>query len=314
MVTTQKPRKKRNHSLMQVSTPANIALHALFILLVIFCVGPVLLIIAVSFTPEIEITTKGYSFFPSEWTLYNYEFLFQQPEVVFRAYGVTIFVTLIGTTAATLIIALFAYPLSRRDYPYRTFFTFVMVIPMVFSGGLVPYYITMTNVLQFNNTIFALLFPLLFNSFWCIVMRTFYQQTVPEALIESARLDGAGEYQTFFRIVLPISLPGLATVALFMFVIYWNDYFQAMLFLTSDAAKTNLQTMQYLCYRAISQASFLREQASSLGLLTAEQLKSIPDEGYRMTIAVVTMGPILIIYPFFQRYFISGLTVGAVKG
>jgi putative aldouronate transport system permease protein len=179
---------------------------------------------------------------------------------------------------------------------------------------LVPYYITMTNVLQINNTIFALLVPLLFNSFWCIVMRTFYQQTVPEALIESARLDGAGEYQTFFRIVLPISLPGLATVALFMFVIYWNDYFQAMLFLTSNDAKDSLQTMQYLCYRALSSANFLRTQASKLGILTAEQLRNIPDEGYRMTIAVVTMGPILIIYPFFQRYFIEGLTVGAVKG
>jgi len=172
----------------------------------------------------------------------------------------------------------------------------------------------MNNVLRVGNTAWALLLPLLFESFWCIVMRTFYQQTVPDALIESAKLDGANEYQTFFRIIMPISLPGLATVALFMFVTYWNDYFQAMLFLTTNEAKDRLQTMQYLCYRAISSVNFLRTQAASLGVLSAKQLQNLPNEGYRMTIAVVTMAPILVIYPFFQRYFIQGLTIGAVKG
>jgi putative aldouronate transport system permease protein len=145
-------------------------------------------------------------------------------------------------------------------------------------------------------------------------MRTFYQQTVPDALIESAKLDGANEYQTFFRIIMPISLPGLATVALFMFVSYWNDYFQAMLFLTTNEGKDSLQTMQYLCFRALSSVNFLRTQAASLGVLSAKQLRDLPNEGYRMTIAVVTMAPILVIYPFFQRYFIQGLTIGAVKG
>lgn len=302
------------NSLMRVKPVTNVILNVFFALLMICCVVPVILIIVVSFTPEKVITADGYQFFPRELTLYNYEFLFKQPEVILRAYGMTIFVTLMGTTLATLCIALYAYPLSRRDYPYRTFFTFYMFITMVFSGGLVPYYITMTNVLHLNNTVYALIVPLLFNAFWCIVMRTFYQQTVPEALVESAKLDGAGEYQTFFRIVLPISLPGLATIALFMFVIYWNDYYQAMLFLSANEAKDRLQTMQYLCYRALSSVNFLRTQAASLGVLSAEQLRNIPDEGYRMTIAVVTMGPILIIYPFFQRYFIQGLTIGAVKG
>lgn len=300
--------------LTQIRTPTNVILNLVFILLMVCCVVPVILIIIVSFTPEKVITADGYQFFPRELTLYNYEFLFKQPEVIFRAYGMTILVTIVGTFFATLCIALYAYPLSRRDYPYRKFFTFYMFVTMVFSGGLVPYYIVMTNILRLNNTVYALIVPLLFNAFWCIVMRTFYQQTVPDALVESAKLDGAGEYQTFFRIVLPISLPGLATIALFMFVIYWNDYYQAMLFLTSGEAKDRLQTMQYLCFRALSSVNFLRTQAASLGVLSAEQLRNIPDEGYRMTIAVVTMGPLLIIYPFFQRYFIQGLTIGAVKG
>lgn len=312
--TGRRKKHPETNRLMQVRPAANIALNVIFSVLVLFCVVPVLLIIVVSFTPEKVITADGYRFFPRELTLYNYEFLFKRPEIVFRAYGMTILVTVVGTFFATLVIALYAYPLSRKDFPYRAFFTFYMFITMVFSGGLVPYYITVTNVLHLNNTIYALIIPLLFNAFWCIVMRTFYQQTVPDALIESAKLDGAGEYQTFFRVVLPVSLPGLATIALFMFVIYWNDYYQAMLFLNTNQAKDSLQTMQYLCYRALSSVNFLRTQAASLGVLSAEQLRNIPDEGYRMTIAVVTMGPILIIYPFFQRYFIQGLTIGALKG
>lgn len=299
---------------MEVGPAANAVLHIVFILLVAVCVLPVLLIIIVSFTPEALITRDGYSFFPAGLSLYNYRFLFRQPGVVLRAYGMTISITVSGTILSTLCIALYAYPLSRRSFPYRGAFTVFMFITMIFSGGLVPYYVTMNNLLKLSNTVWALLLPLLFNPFWCVVMRTFYQQTVPDALVESAKLDGAGEYQTFFRIIMPISLPGLATIALFMFVIYWNDYYQAMLFLTTNEAKDSLQTMQYLCYRALSSINFLRTQAASLGVLSAKQLRDMPNEGYRMTIAVVTMAPLLVIYPFFQKYFVQGLTIGAVKG
>lgn len=298
--------------LMGLGRAANAANIAMFTLLALFCVIPVLLVVVVSFTPERIITRSGYSFFPGVFTLYNYEYLFRQPQVIGQAYLMTVLVTLAGTALSTLVIAGYAYPLSRKDYPYRKFFTIYMFITMVFGGGLLPYFIAVKNVLGLGDTIWALILPLLFNSFWCIVMRTFYQQSVPGELIECARLDGAGEVRTFFRIVAPISLPGLATVALFMFVTYWNDYFQAMLFL--NARQDELQTMQYLCYRALSSVNFLRTQASNLGMLSAEQIASIPDEGYRMTIAVVTVAPILAVYPFFQRYFIQGLTVGAVKG
>ena len=295
-----------------ISRGSNVALNILFILLAAFCVIPVLLVIIVSFTPENVITRRGYSFFPAELTLYNYEYLFMQPKIIGQAYMMTILVTLAGTFLSTMIICLFAYPLSRPDYPYRKVFAMFMFVTMVFGGGLLPYFIVVKNVLNIADTVWCLILPLLFNSFWCIVMRTFYQQSVPVALIECARLDGASELRTFFQIVLPISLPGLATVALFMFVTYWNDYYQAMLFM--NAQKDTLQTMQYMCYRALSSVNFLRTQAANLGMLSAEQLASIPNEGYRMTIAVVTIAPILCIYPFFQRYFIAGLTVGAVKG
>lgn len=295
-----------------ISRGSNVVLNIIFILLAAFCVVPVILVVIVSFTPETIISRWGYSFFPRGLTLYNYEYLFMQPEVIGRAYLMTILVTLVGTTLSTLIICLYAYPLSRSDYPYRKVFAMYMFVTMVFGGGLLPYFIVVKNVLNIGDTIWCLIMPLLFNSFWCIVMRTFYQQSVPPALIECARLDGASETRTFFQIVLPISLPGLATVALFMFVTYWNDYYQAMLFLS--AQKDTLQTMQYMCYRALSSVNFLRTQAANLGMLSAEQLANIPNEGYRMTIAVVTIAPILCIYPFFQRYFIAGLTVGAVKG
>ena len=278
-LTTRRKQKETVNPLMQVGPLTNVLLNIVFALLVCACVIPVILVIVVSFTPERIITGQGYSFFPQTLTLYNFEFLFRQPELVFRAYGMTIAVTVAGTIASTLCISLFAYPLARRNYPYRTFFTVFMFITMVFTGGLTPYYIMVSNVLKISNTPWCLLLPLMFNAFWCIVMRTFYQQTVPEALIESAKLDGAGEYQTFFRIVLPISLPGLATVALFMFVNYWNDYFQAMLFLNTTSAKDSYQTMQYLCFQALTSINFLRTQAASLGMLSADQLRNMPDEG-----------------------------------
>lgn len=313
-IEAKKPKIKStgNHDLMLATKPTNVVLNIIFAILAAFCVVPVILVIVVSFTAESAITRNGYSFFPAEWSLYNYEFLFRQPDVIARAYLMTIFVTVVGTFTSVLCITLYAYPLSRKDYPYRKFFTMYMFVTMVFSGGLLPYFIVVRNILKIADTVWCLILPLCFNSFWCIVMRTFYQQSVPEALIESARLDGASEMRTFFQVVLPISLPGLATVALFMFITYWNDYYQAMLFLSSK--KDQLQTMNYLCYRALSSVEFLRTQAASLGMLSADQLAAIPDEGYRMTIAVVTIAPILVIYPFFQRYFISGLTVGAVKG
>jgi putative aldouronate transport system permease protein len=292
----------------------NVILNVVFALIALCCVLPVVLIISVSFTPESIITREGYNFIPSQLTTYNYNYLFQQSGVVLRAYGITLIVTSVGTVASSFIIAMYAYPLSRSNYPYRRFFTVYLFITMIFSGGLVPYFVVMNNVLKVSNSIWCLLLPLLFNAFWCIVMRTFYQHTIPDALIESAKLDGASEFRTLVQIVFPISLPGLATVALFMMVTYWNDYYNAMLFLTSNDAKDSLQTMQYLCYRALSSVAFLRTQAAQMGILTAEQLKAVPDEGYRMAIAVVTMGPILIVYPFFQRYFIQGLTIGSVKG
>lgn len=299
---------------MSIRPSTNIFLCVIFGTLALCCVIPVVLVISVAFTPEKIIATEGYNFIPSEFTLYNFEYLFKQPELVFRAYGMTLFVTTVGTCVSTLIIALYAYPLSRRNYPYRRHFTVFMFITMIFNGGLVPYFVVMNNILSLSNTVWVLLLPLFFNAFWCIVMRTFYQQTIPDALIECARLDGASELRTLFQIVFPISLPGLATISLFMMVTYWNDYFQAMLLLTSQDAKDTLQTMQYLCFRALSSVNFLRTQAARLGVLSADQLRNVPDEGYRMAIAVVTMGPILVVFPFFQRYFIQGLTIGAVKG
>ena len=304
------PRRK-NLDPNRMSPTAVIILNIIFILGVIVCIAPVLLIISVSFTSEANILKDGYKLFPTSWSLDTYKFLFKDPSVVFNAYYVTIFTTVVATIAGLINCSLFAYPISRKDFKFQNEVTFFMFFTMLFGGGLVAYYIVMTGLFGMRDNILAMIVPYSFNAFWVIVMRTFYKNQIPESVIESARIDGAGEWRTLMQIVLPLSLPGLATVALFTTLNVWNDWFNCVLFINSDMI--NLQTM---IYRALRSVQMLRDIVSKMGQSVdlGSDVSKLPNETFRMALCVISIGPIILAYPFFQKYFIRGLSVGAIKG
>ncbi len=305
--------KKKNLDPNRMNPAAVVALNVLFILGLIVCIGPVLLIISVSFTSEADILKYGYQLFPRSFSLDTYRFLFKDPTVLVNAYRITIITTVMGTVFGLINVALFAYPISRKDFKFQNEMTFFMFFTMLFGGGLVAYYIVMTGVFGMRNNMLAMVLPYSFNAFWVIVMRTFYKNQIPESLIESARIDGAGEWRTLLQIVLPLSLPGLATVALFTTLNVWNDWFNCVLFIT-DNSMINLQTM---IYSALTSVQMLRDIVSRMGASAGgigSEMAKLPNETFRMALATVSIGPIVLAYPFFQKYFIKGLSVGAIKG
>lgn len=292
-----------------ISPFAATLLNVSFILLSLVCVMPVILVIVVSFTHIDSLVNEGYRFFPSKFSLVAYESLFKDYGTIVQAYMVSIGVTVIGTVLSVILMAMYAYPISRQDYPFRTFFTFFLFFTMLFSGGVVSKYIIFTQVLGLLDTYMALLLPLLIIPFNVIIMRTFFQATIHPALIESARIDGAGEFRIFFRIVLPLSLPVLATMALLGTILFWNDWFNSLLFIRTE----DKYPLQYLMLRVLNDVQYLRNNVQ-LAAQNPQLMSNLPDESLQMALAVVCMGPILLVYPYFQKYFVKGLTVGAVKG
>ncbi len=293
-----------------ISKRSNTALNVGFIVICLVFLVPIYLIIVSSFTEEKSLTLNGYRFWPMDWSVEAYKYLFQKGSIVGYAYSNTILATIGGTIACMIAVGLYAYPLSRRDFKYRNFFTFFSFFTMLFGGGMVAFYVAVRQVIGIGNTLWALFLPSAFSAYWVIVMRTFYQSNIPEAILESARIDGAGEWHTYLRIVLPLSKPGLATVALFAAVGIWNNFNNCLLFI-DDTKKYNLQ---YMIYQMMQNIRFLRENAAQMGGAAMEAAAKLPSETFRMAMAVVTVGPIILAYPFFQRYFIKGLTIGAVKG
>lgn len=284
-------------------------IHLLFILFSLACIIPVILVVIVSFTSESSVVEHGYRFWTQEWSVQAYHFLFKDSSTVVRAYVISILLTLAGTLINILIMGLYAYPLSRRDLPYRHIFTFLLVFVMLFNGGTVAKYMIFTKVLDLKDTYAALLLPLLMLPFYVIVMRTFFQTTIHPAIIESAKIDGAGELRIFARIIAPLSLPVFATVALFSTINYWNDWFNALLFI-DDSRKLPLQ---YLMIKVMNDVQFIKERMDPAAAVHLN-LADMPGETLRMAMVAVGIGPVIFAYPFFQRYFIQGLTVGSVKG
>jgi putative aldouronate transport system permease protein len=264
------------------------------------------LVLGVSFSDEKSIYEFGYKAIPRQFSLAAYQYLFKSPQSILDAYGITIFVTIVGTVISTLVISLYAYAISRREFAFRKFFTVLILITMLFNGGMVPWYIVCVRVLHIQDSIFALILPYLINGWYIIIMRTFFKTTIPDSVIESAKLDGAGEFRTYFKIVLPLSLPGLATVALFTTLGYWNDWWLPLMLINDS----KLYNLQYLIYIIMNNIQFLQTMAERGNIL----LVDIPSESARMAMCIITIGPILIAYPFFQRFFIKGLTIGAIKG
>ena len=225
---------------------------------------------------------------------------------IIRSYVVTITITVVGTIIGVLLIGTYAYALSRKTYAYRKFFTIVITIPMMFGGGMVATYMIIARLLHLTNTLWALILPMAMNSFNIIVLRTFFNTSIPDAVVESAKIDGASEWRLFFQIVIPMSLPGFATIALFLTLGYWNDWFNALLYIE----ESSLKPLQSLLMSIESNMQFLKSEGLKLGL----SVQDMPEESLRMAIVVISTLPILVAYPFFQRYFVNGLTVGAVKG
>lgn len=300
-------RKKDGVGNNTISNKTNVLFNFMFILYTCACILPIVLVVAVSLSSEMTIIDKGYNFFPQDFTGAAYSYIFTQGSSILKAYGVTIFVTVLGTFLSVFVIALYAYPISRKDFKYRNAFTFFVFFTMIFNGGLVPWYMMYSNILHLRNSMLAMIIPMLMNAWYILILRTFYVTTVPDSIIESARIDGAGEFRTFVQIVLPLSLPGLATVGLFQTLAYWNDWFNCLMFIEDNA----LYNLQYLMYKIMINIQVLGQ--GSKGAIYVDVSK-IPGETARMAICVLSIGPIIFAYPFFQQYFIKGLTVGAVKG
>ena len=270
---------------------------------------PFLLLIMSSFSSNDSIILYGYSLWPKEFSLEAYSYIWTERAQIFRAYGITIFVTAIGTCVGLIITLLYAYVLAHPHFPGKTFFSFFVFFTMLFNGGLVPTYIMYTRYLHIKNTFFALLIPsLLLNAFNVILVRTFIQGNVPASLSESAKIDGAGEFKIFVNIVLPLSKPIIATVGLFIGVAYWNDWMNGLYYVTDS----KLFSIQQLLTNMMKNIQYLSENASSMS--GSSMAATIPQATIRMAIAVIGILPILIIYPFVQKYFVKGIAVGAVKG
>lgn len=294
----------------RISQPSNVILNMIFLILSLTCILPVALVVAISFSAEESITEFGYRFIPKIASAEGYIFLADQSKMILRALGVSLFVTIVGTILGVLLTSLMGYVLSRPGYKLNGFLTMVVFIPMVFNGGLVSTYVVNTQLLGLKNSVWALILPLCVSSFNVIICRTFFKTTVPESLIESARMDGAGQLTIFSRIVLPISKPVLATIGLFLCFAYWNDWYQSMLYI--DDSK--LLSLQALLNGIMTNIQMLAKNAATMGASSAEYIANMPQEAARMAIVVIIVLPIACAYPYFQKYFISGLTIGAVKG
>lgn len=268
---------------------------------------PFILLIVSSLTDETILMSEGYKYLPSKLSMEAYDYLFQANRAsIFRAYGITVFNTVVGTSLSLIIAPMMAYVLSRKDYRKRNVLTFLVFFTMLFNGGLVPQYLMWTQIFHVKNTLFALLLPnLIFNGFYVILMKSFFAMNIHPALIEAAKIDGANEFFIYRKIVLPLSLPILATIGLMVGIGYWNDWMNGLYYITDN----KLFSLQNLLNRILVNIRMLSEFSEGVSL----DIK-VPSISIRMAMAVIGSLPIMMLYPFFQRYFVKGITLGGVKG
>lgn len=291
----------------RIKKPTNILFNVILTLLSLMCIIPFIFVVIISFTDEETLVMNGYRFIPEKVSFFAYKYIVSAGTEILRSYGVTIMVTVLGTILGLLLTGTYAYALSRKTYPYRGFFTKIIAIPMLFGGGMVANYLVITKILMLKNTIWALILPLCLNSFNIIVLRTFFKTSIPDAVVESAKIDGASEWRLFFKIVVPMALPGLATIGLFLTLGYWNDWFCALMYIDNGV----LKPLQFLLIQIENSIEFLTSNQALMG--AGVSVTRMPKETIKMAIVVISTLPIIFAYPFFQRYFINGLTVGAVK-
>lgn len=286
----------------------NIALHIVFTIMAACCLFPILLTLSISLSSSKSIVEQGYSLIPKDFSTEAYKFIFMDSTKILRAYGVTIFNAVVGGTLSVLVIAHLAYPLSRADFKLRKPLTFFILFTMLFNGGSVATYMSITTIYHLQNTIWVMILPCMMNVWYVVVLRTFFKTGVPNAIIESGKLDGASELRILWQLVFPISLPGIATIALFQVLMYWNEWNLPLLYIVEP----KLYNLQFLLQQMMQNIQMLNENPE-FAQQAAAGMAEIPTEGARMALCFVAMGPILVTYPFFQKYFIQGLTVGSVK-
>lgn len=287
----------------------NIIGYSILLIIALICLIPFLLVLMGSLTEEKEIIMNGYSLFPSKISLTAYKTALEEPMAIVRAYGVTVSLTVLGTSIGLFIVAMTGYVLQRKDFEWRNKVSFFFYFTTLFSGGLVPWYILMVKYLHLKDNYLALLLPPLLSVFNIIIMKS-YIAGIPQALTESAKIDGAGDFQIFIKVILPLIKPALATVGLFIALAYWNDWYNSMLFINNE----KLFSLQYYLYKIVNNIEAYKNILSQAGGSTIGSVIEMPTESLKMALAIIVTGPIILLYPFVQKYFVSGVTIGAVKG
>lgn len=286
---------------------AQIIINIVLVAACFLIIYPLLLVIGVSLTDEKTLLYSGYQVIPSNFSLEAYKYVFKNPTTIIDAYKVTFAFSVIGTALSVLLMAMLAYPLTKKELKGRNFVSFLLFFTMLFSGGLVPSYILITRYLHLGDTIWVYILPSMISVWYTFMMRTFFND-LPKEIFESALVDGAGEFRIFFRMVIPLSKPVIAAVALFIFLGKWNDWFTSLLYINDP----KLVSLQYLLQKIMNDIKLLSENSGNMSI--QKDTSSIPTESVRMAMAIVVAGPALLVFPFFQKYFVKGLTIGSVKG
>jgi putative aldouronate transport system permease protein len=284
----------------------NVITYTLLTLGAIICVLPFIIIISGSITNNQTILTEGYSIFPRDITFSAYNTIFKAPKDILQAYKMTAYYTIIGAFIGLIMITLTAYVISRKEFKYRNKISFLIYFTTIFGGGMIPWYLMYANVLGLKGSTLSIWFPALMSPFLIILMRTYIVGSVPEAITESAKIDGAGHVTIFAKIVMPVLKPGLATVGLFLALGYWNDWYRSSMFSTGSET----WELQFYLYDLLNATQAMKQMAQQTSISAAD----LPTESVKLAMAIVATGPVLFFYPFVQRFFVSGITVGAVKG
>lgn len=296
-------------SLNRVKSSTNIAFNIVFIILSLVCIVPVVFVFIISISSEASLAKHGYQLIPEGFGIASYKFLWGERATILKSLGISVLVTVTGTALGVALTTMMGYVLSRPGYKLKNFLTWVIFIPMIFNGGLVASYVVNANILGLKDSIWVLIIPLSVSSFNIVISKTFFKSTIPDSIVESAKIDGASQLSIFLKIVLPISKPVMATIGLFLSFGYWNDWFQSALYINNR----NLISLQALLNGIQQNIQYLANNPTA-GVSLQQYKSSMPTESVRMAIAIVIVAPIACAYPFFQKYFISGLTIGAVKG
>lgn len=288
----------------------NVIAYAFCGLLALLCLIPFLMVLAGSFSSEEAISANGFSLLPQDFSIEAYKTVFREPMVVVRAYITTITLTIVGTVVGLLMQTMTAYVLARKDFEWRNGFSFFFYFTTLFSGGLVPSYILISQTLNLKDNYLALLLPLLFSVYNLLIMKS-YITAIPESLIDAAKIDGCGEVRTLFQVVFPLIKPALATVGLFIALAYWNDWYQAMLYIKSETK----YPLQYFLYQQVNNIEAYKKLIANNSVSSAVvSSMSLPTQTLKMALTIVVTGPIILAFPMVQKYFVQGITIGAVKG